>query len=67
MIKSHSIDDHEVPEVILIGSVITMPGHHIKTTVILYTQINNEGFICNMRFDTGIRTKKDLLNKTIKF
>ena len=35
MVKGDSVDDHELAEVILIGIVIPMPGHHIKRGVAL--------------------------------
>ena len=35
MVKGDSVDDHELAEVILVGIVIPMPGHHIKRGVAL--------------------------------
>ena len=38
MVKGHSIDDHELPEVILVGIVVAMPGNHIIWGVALRKQ-----------------------------
>ena len=35
MVKGHSIDDHELGEVILVGIVVAMPRYHIKGGVAL--------------------------------
>ena len=38
MIKTDSIDSHEVGKVVLVGIVITMPSYHIEWGVILHSQ-----------------------------
>lgn len=30
MVKFHTVDDHEVCKVVLVGGVVSMPGHDVK-------------------------------------
>lgn len=38
MVKGHRIDDHEVLEVVLVGCIVSMPGHDIEGGDILITE-----------------------------
>lgn len=36
MVESHTVDDHEVLQVVLVGCVVAVPGHHIEGGVVLW-------------------------------
>lgn len=35
MIKGHTVDDHEVLQVVFVGSVVSVPCHHIEGREVL--------------------------------
>lgn len=42
MIKGHSVDDHEVGQVVLVRRVVSVPSHHIERREILRRTKTNE-------------------------
>lgn len=36
MIKADRVNDHELGQVVFVGHIVAMPGHHIEDTVVLF-------------------------------